>query len=739
MGAHTMTVNSGDNGLITGGTATVTFGATTLTGNATFQVDNNVAGVTSRLRLGAVAGAGFGFTKTGSGDLELTAAGTATGVVRIGAGNLILGNGAALVNANLDMNAGDSGTLGFGSLTSAQIGVLTGSRGILLENDSSAAVTLTLGGGSAPNVPSDYAGTFSGAGGILKGGPQSLILSGNSTFTGQFSLNRGNVSVNRIGNTGESGPLGQNGIIILGGANNVTQLDYTGGGETSDKQVQVGSGGAGATAGSTVASSGSGALVFNHAQFNSVDTGAVAEATRTLTLGGTYAAGTNRIDGAIVDNNAINLLGLRVTGATWQLGGNSTYTGDTTLSAGVLVADHANALGTGNITFSSAGGNTGTLRYTSASAGTDWASRIKNSTGTIRLDTGDNTVTLAGVIDSSNVDGLAKSGTGALGLAGANTFSGGTTLGEGTLRLDHINAAGTGTITQSSAASTLQINTSGTIANNMSVYKVAFLQSATLSGTITVNNAEFDVAADESSTISGAIAGTGGVNKTGLGQLTLTGDNTYTGAVAVNAGVLELASTLGGAAASTVSVSVASGARLLLSQSDQVNNAATVSLSGGTIQRGGNVSEVFGNLNLTTTSFLDYGAGNDAGTIRFGTYTPSSLLTVQNFLPGNKLQFGNTISSTDLNNATLFSFSNGFTTGTESGFFTITAIPEPSTCLAGAGLLAMLLWPTRRALLRTVAKAAAPVKGARGMDLSEHSVTRCLQNIRGSAAAPCSR
>jgi hypothetical protein len=133
-----------------------------------------------------------------------------------------------------------------------------------------------------------------------------------------------------------------------------------------------------------------------------------------------------------------------------------------------------------------------------------------------------------------------------------------------------------------------------------------------------------------------------------------------------------------------------------------VNDLAAVSLSGGTIRRGGNVGEVFGNLNLTAASFLDYGAANSVGTIRFGTYTPSSLLTVQNFLPGNKLQFGNTISTTDLNNTSLFQFSSGFTTGTEDGFFTITAIPEPSTYLAVAGLLALMLWPSRRRLIKDV-------------------------------------
>jgi hypothetical protein len=129
-----------------------------------------------------------------------------------------------------------------------------------------------------------------------------------------------------------------------------------------------------------------------------------------------------------------------------------------------------------------------------------------------------------------------------------------------------------------------------------------------------------------------------------------------------------------------------------------VRDNSIISLSGGTIQRAGGVSEVFGNLNLTTASFIDYGTGA-TGTLRFGTYTPSSLLTVQNFLPGNKLQFGSTLTEGELNNPTLFAFSNGFTTGTEGGFFTITAIPEPSTYLAAAGLLALFLWPVRRRLI----------------------------------------
>jgi hypothetical protein len=132
----------------------------------------------------------------------------------------------------------------------------------------------------------------------------------------------------------------------------------------------------------------------------------------------------------------------------------------------------------------------------------------------------------------------------------------------------------------------------------------------------------------------------------------------------------------------------------------QVNNTATVSLSGGTITRGSGVSEVFGNLTVSSASFLDFGTGT-TGTLSFGTYTPSALLTVNNFVPGNTLTFSSDLTSS-IGNGTLFSFDGQFTSGWDSGSstFTITAIPEPSAYLAAAGLLALLLWPSRRRLFK---------------------------------------
>jgi autotransporter-associated beta strand protein len=243
----------------------------------------------------------------------------------------------------------------------------------------------------------------------------------------------------------------------------------------------------------------------------------------------------------------------------------------------------------------------------------------------------------------------------------------------------------------------------------MDIYNVTTLQTVTLSGDKTLFNATYNVTNNTTTTESGTLTGGGGITKTGTGTLLVTGNNSYTGDVDVIAGMLELASTTGSAAGGTTSVSVSSGATLLVSKSNQVNDAATVSLSGGTIQRGAGVSEVFGDLTVSGSSFLEFGATSyaNAGTISFGTYTPSALLTINNFNFGSTLTFGSDLTST-INNSSFFAFNNGgissFSWDSGTSTFTITAIPEPSTYLAAAGLLAVMLWPTRRRLIKDAKK-----------------------------------
>jgi autotransporter-associated beta strand protein len=317
------------------------------------------------------------------------------------------------------------------------------------------------------------------------------------------------------------------------------------------------------------------------------------------------------------------------------------------------------------------------------------------------MNTTGRTLTVSGAISGSS--GLRVTSQGAGGLTvtlsntgTANSYAGDTTIdgnGNAVLALGAANqianGAGKGNLVISNARFDMR-GFSETI-NGLSGSGTVDGVSGTPTLTVGDNNA--------TSTFSGRITNTAGtlaLTKIGTGTLTLSGANTYTGALAVSGGVLGLASTVGGAAANAASVSVASNATLILSQSSQVNNSAVVTLSGGTIQRGSGVSEVFGNLNVSSASFLDFGNGA-TGALSFGLYTGSALLTVNNFFEGNVLTFGNDLSGS-IGNTNSFQFDNAFTSSWNQGTstFTITAIPEPSTYFAAVGVLGLLLLSMRR-------------------------------------------
>ena len=199
------------------------------------------------------------------------------------------------------------------------------------------------------------------------------------------------------------------------------------------------------------------------------------------------------------------------------------------------------------------------------------------------------------------------------------------------------------------------------------------------------------------------------MTKTTAGTVTLTGANTFTGATTVNAGTLILSANPGSSAlGATSSVTVNSGGTLMLAGNDQINNAATMTLNGGTFALGGKSEGAAGTtglgaLTLTATSTIDFAVGTTTSVVQFadlGTHTAGALLQIINWngIPDagggtERLLFaGTTTSFTSLYAQSDVSFNGlaGYNAIQIGGYYEITAVPEPSTYIAGALALATI-------------------------------------------------
>ena len=383
-------------------------------------------------------------------------------------------------------------------------------------------------------------GPIGGTGGIIKTNTGILILSASNGYSGATDIQGGKLYL------AGAGRLGSGAVTISNGAN----VDFaTGSGQTNIVANNISGGGlilqnvAGTDTRFTGDVTSTGGMTIN------TGTVRIGNGTTTGSYNGAATVASGAVlafarDNAYTHSGAISGAGnvSKTAAGDVTLTASNSYSGVTTLFAGALVADHANALGTGAITFNSAGGNSGTIRYTAASAGTDWASRIKNSTGTIRLDTAGNNVNLAGVIDSNNTGGLVKSGTGTLTLGGANAYTGGTTIDTGTLQLTNGGSVG------------------GNIANN---------------ATLSINRTD-------SSTLSNAVSGSGSLTKAGAGTLTLSGANTYTGATIVAGGTLRIDgnSRLGN---TTNTLAISNAGVLEVTAAGTLTNAITIGAGNGVL------------------------------------------------------------------------------------------------------------------------------------------------------------
>ena len=275
----------------------------------------------------------------------------------------------------------------------------------------------------------------------------------------------------------------------------------------------------------------------------------------------------------------------------------------------------------------------------------------------------------AGILSGnlSGTGGLLKTGAGSWLVSGTNSYTGPTTVNNGTLQFGSssslANSAVTVNATTAGSTALLDLNGSnatittltfggvgGTAsANNVSTGTgtltlggtVTFTATgnpfgSTLSGNVDLGTATRTFAIADSTnapadlTVSADISnasGTAGITKTGAGTLVLSGNNSYNGATTVSTGVLNIQSdtALGSTAAGTT---VSNGAALQLQNDISVTGEA-LSLTGSGIGATGAVRNISGNNTWTgnvtlagnTTFGSDAGLLTFSGTIANGTRT----------------------------------------------------------------------------------------------------------------------
>ncbi|EBK7347219.1 TPA: fibronectin-binding autotransporter adhesin ShdA [Salmonella enterica subsp. enterica serovar Enteritidis] len=201
--------------------------------------------------------------------------------------------------------------------------------------------------------------------------------------------------------------------------------------------------------------------------------------------------------------------------------------GDTEIDGGILAAKDAAALGTGDVTIAE-------------------SATLALSQGTL-----DNNVTGEGQI--------VKSGSDELIVTGDNTYSGGTTISGGTLTADHADSLGTGAVANSGVLQVGEGELENTLSGSGSLVKTGTGEltlsggndysggTTIIGGTLTADHADslgtgavansgvLQVGEGE---LENTLSGSGSLVKTGTGELTLSGDNSYSGGTTIIGGTL---------------------------------------------------------------------------------------------------------------------------------------------------------------------------------------------------------
>ena len=633
-----------------------------------------------------------GFTKTSTGTLTLNAANTFSGTVTLSAGVLSLNNSSAL----------GTGTLSLGA-SAAQVAIAAANI------DINRPVSIAGGGGGSTGqgliqfAPASGSGTWSGnitingnptSGGMFGSGGGELVLSGTVRRTGSgITIRTGVVTLANAGNvftevnvTSGLMKLGvDNAVPVSGsiGLTNFSNLTFTStmslNGYNQTAKIIYGTGSSASILNDSATRK---TLTLTGATYNSPYTVIGKSGTGSMTFsdgtGGmdlTFSTGTNMpvidattavtISSTLTSANGFTKLGA---GSLVLSASNGSLLGGTvTGSAGTIVARTSGALGTGTVALAGA-----TLQFDTANG--TYENAIVSSTAT-QINATNVAVTLSGPVmiagdmtfrgsggdsnrftlsnnnaitstnnssvtfnvDSSQnhaVSGIISLGTGSLSKFSsatltlsnaANSFSGG------------LNQRGSGGITISAAGA----QGGGTISFG-----------AGGSGAITFSSVNGTVVNDIVST-----GGSGGITKSGTGStLTLSGNNTYTGATTISGGYIRVASSTALAATGTIALTASAGTPgglqfepgITIDRRIQTAGRSNATTTGYVIRSLGGNTESRGPIEINNTGG-NYGFVSDSGTLTLsGTLTsvatgPQAVRGVQFSGDGDFIVSGNVV------------------------------------------------------------------------------------------------
>ncbi|MCE9609619.1 MAG: autotransporter domain-containing protein [Chthoniobacter sp.] len=379
----------------------------------------------------------------------------------------------------------------------------------------------------------------------------------------------------------------------------------------------------------------------------------------TNTAGGTgtvnvNSANNNTLSGVLSDGGgSILVLTQSGTGTTLLTGAN-TYTGATTVNAGVLQVGN-NATGSINAASAVTVNNTGTLGINLVNTGVFGNAVTVNAGGLVNTNITAGTQTLSGVVTGAGA--LTQSGAGTTNLTANNTFTGPTTVTAGTLQVGtggagNLNAASVVTVT----GGTLGINVAGgtgTFGNTVAVSAGALVNTNNAAGTQTLTN---------------AITGAGALTQSGAGTSILTGTNTYSGATTVNAGVLQVGNGVTGTINPASAVAVAAGAALAvnLANNGTLGNAVAVTGTGA-------VNFIVATPNTNTAAGVISGTGvvnhNGTGTTNVSgpnTYTGLTTVNAGVLEVQNNTALGTAAAGTTVVGGATLRLANGIVLGAEA-------------------------------------------------------------------------